>query len=111
MNWTLILLLFSFIVIGSSLTVLTGTVAFNDFIIRHQFNLIIFRSPNCRQCDKLVAEFKSVAQQNTKTSLGFGIVDGTSELISKYHIHGFPTVLLFLGNGIQPIEYKGAATV
>ncbi|EFJ25662.1 hypothetical protein SELMODRAFT_232026 [Selaginella moellendorffii] len=71
--------------------------------------LVEFFAPWCGHCKKLAPEWKNAAKR-LKGKVKLGQVDGDAhkDLMSKYSVTGFPTILVFGADKQNPTVYQGA---
>lgn len=72
--------------------------------------MVEFYAPWCEHCKKLAPEYSKAAIELRKHKIRFGKVDGDShrDLVEKYKIKGYPTLIYFV-DGV-PFEYNGIPT-
>jgi protein disulfide-isomerase A1 len=85
---------------------------FNDFINDHEYAFLLFYSPWCSHCKKVMPEIAKLAKLAGKQSpkIAIGKVDITSEvdLSDIFGIEKYPTFKFFVR--AEPIDYEGGRT-
>ncbi|KAH7280411.1 hypothetical protein KP509_37G065900 [Ceratopteris richardii] len=73
--------------------------------------LVEFFAPWCGHCKKLAPEWKKASKElKGKAQLGHVNCDVEKDLMSRFGVQGFPTVLVFGGDKENPLPYEGART-
>ncbi|KAM7272084.1 hypothetical protein ACFE04_031298 [Oxalis oulophora] len=85
---------------------------FDELVLKsNDLWIVEFFAPWCGHCKKLAPEWKKAANSlKGKAKLGHVDCDVEKSLMSRFHVQGFPTILVFGVDKDSPIPYEGVRT-